>query len=134
MHRYGEITRFDCGSYLYILKGEQYVCRFGDAVWLDFFISRRTSRKRKIKNEQDAQYSLGSDGGVQAIRYVMKFLKLYLDEYQPKWLAVMPYDDQERKRTVFYQKCLAKLGYEYVCRDVDEYGQSREWVDLYKRR
>ena len=68
MKRYGEIARFDCGSFMYIMDSIKHMSRFGEAVWLDFYISRRTSKKRGMKDKWEARYALGSDGGVIAIR------------------------------------------------------------------
>lgn len=133
MNRYGEIGRFDCGSFLYLMRAEKHLSRFGDAIWLDFFISRRTAKKRGIKDKYRSRYELGTDGGVRAIRYFVSILKTYLNTYKPEWLAISPAEDNEHKRTNFYQEVLNRIGYYYVARDVDENGNTMYWVDLYKR-
>ena len=133
MKRYGEIARFDCGSYMYIMDSIKHMSRFGEAVWLNFYISRRTSKKRGMKNKYEARYALGSDGGLRAIRYFMTFLKQYLDTYKPDWLAICPAEDENTKRTDFYCRQLDKLGYRFICRDRDADGNLMEWVDLYQR-
>jgi hypothetical protein len=133
MKRNGEIARFDCGSHLYIMTAKSVPCRFGDAIWLDFFISRRTAKKRGIKDKYMSRYALGSDGGIHAIKYFLTFLNEYLATYKPEYLAICPADDQNKKRTDFYCRRLFELGYNYVCRDRDEYGNEMYWVALYRR-
>ena len=48
MKRYGEIARFDCGSYMYIMDSIKHMSRFWEATGLTS-ISRRTSKKRSVE-------------------------------------------------------------------------------------
>jgi hypothetical protein len=116
------------------MDAKKYLCRFGDSVWLDFHISRRTCKKRGFATKYENMYNLGTDGGVQAIRYFVRILKAYLDAHKPQWLAICPAEDKNEKRTNFYQDILNRMGYFYVGRDRDENGEELTWIDLYAIR
>lgn len=133
MNKTGEIARFNCGSYLYVMSATKYLSCLGDAIWLDFFISRRTSKKRGMKDKYLSKYALGTDGGIKAIRYFLTFLIQYLDKYKPEYLAICPAEDENQKRTDFYARRLYNLGYYYIGKDKDENGFEKAWVDMYRR-